>query len=272
MDKYAVIGNPVAHSKSPFIHKLFAEQTGQDMEYGAILSPLNGFNDAVVRFIQSGGKGMNVTLPFKEQAYALAQTLSDAAQKAEAVNTLIFHQGQIQGHNTDGVGLIADLHFHQVPITNKRVLLVGAGGAARGVIPPLLEGKPAVLHLANRTVDKALSLAMHFKGFGNVEASGLQEVPLGHFDLIINASSASLSGERPEIGEGLVGNTTVCYDMLYSREATSFNRWAKAQGAAKTLDGLGMLVEQAAESFYLWRGIRPQTEKVREKLREALMN
>lgn len=272
MDKYAVIGNPVAHSKSPLIHKMFAEQTGQAMEYGAILSPLDRFHETVEQFRETGGKGLNVTLPFKEQAYSIAHWLSDAAKKAKAVNTLIFGDGKIEGHNTDGVGLIADLLHHKIKIEGKRILLVGAGGAARGVILPLLHEKPALLHLANRTAEKALLLAKHFYAYGNLSASGLQAVPDGHFDLIINASSASLNGERPDIGEGLVGCETVCYDMLYSREDTSFNRWAQLQGAAKTIDGLGMLVEQAAASFYLWRGVRPRTDTVRERLRETLMS
>ncbi|WP_102794824.1 shikimate dehydrogenase [Bowmanella denitrificans] len=270
MDQYAVFGNPIAHSKSPFIHKMFAEQTGQSLHYAAILSPLDGFAESVSTFIASGGRGANVTVPFKEQAFKLVEQLSPAARQAGAVNTLIYQDGKLLGDNTDGIGLVKDLLFHGVVLQGKKILIIGAGGATRGVVLPILEQTPASLHIANRTAEKALSLAKHVPSFARVTGSGLNDIPDTSFDLIINASSASLSGDSPNIDAAYMVNKPVCYDMVYSKEDTAFNLWCQQQGASMTLDGLGMLVEQAAQSFYLWRGIMPDTQPVRQALRMSL--
>ncbi|GGO66902.1 shikimate dehydrogenase [Bowmanella pacifica] len=270
MDKYAVFGNPIAHSKSPFIHKMFAEQTGQSLDYSAILSPLDGFADTIRAFISSGGKGANVTVPFKEQAYKLADQLSEAAEQAGAVNTLIYKEGKLYGDNTDGIGLVKDLLFHDVVLQGKKILIIGAGGATRGVVLPILKQTPASLHIANRTAEKALNLATHFASFASVTGSGLDDIPHTTFDLIINASSSSLSGDAPNIDAAYIANKPVCYDMVYGKEDTAFNLWCQQQGTSVTLDGLGMLVEQAAQSFYLWRGVMPDTQPVRQALRNML--
>ncbi|GAA0372805.1 shikimate dehydrogenase [Bowmanella denitrificans] len=270
MDQYAVFGNPIAHSKSPFIHKMFAEQTGQSLHYAAILSPLDGFAESVSTFIASGGRGANVTVPFKEQAFKLVEQLSPAARQAGSVNTLIYQDGKLLGDNTDGIGLVKDLLFNGVGLKDKAVLILGAGGATRGVVLPILKQQPGMLHIANRTAAKAEELARHFCQFGPVTGSGLEAIPPMAFDVVINASSSSLSGESPDIASSYIANQPVCYDMVYGKEITAFNNWCAAQGAGLTLDGLGMLVEQAAQSFYLWRGIMPDTQPVRQALRMSL--
>jgi shikimate dehydrogenase len=268
MDRYAVIGNPIAHSKSPLIHGAFARQTGQDLEYGRILGDPEDFGGDVRRFFEGGGRGLNVTVPFKEQARALASELSARAEVAGAVNTLVpLLGGGLYGDNTDGVGLIADLAVnHGFDFRGKRVLLLGAGGASRGVLAPLLDTGVTALVVANRTASKAYELASRAAALGRVCGCGMDELGSTAFDLIVNGTSAGLAGVVPEIPACLApGGWT--YDMLYADEPTPFCRWGIAQGAVRTLDGLGMLVEQAAESFHLWRGVRPQTQPVIEMLR-----
>lgn len=262
-DRYAVFGHPIAHSKSPLIHAAFARQTGQDMTYEAILAPKDGFADSVAQFIAAGGRGANVTVPFKEQAFALANRRSPRAERAGAVNTLTFDAGGIRGDNTDGAGLVADLtrNLH-CTLAGKRILLLGAGGAARGVVEPLLEQAPAALVIANRTVGRAQELAGLFgRGVAACGFDGL-DTP---FDLIINATAASLAGELPPLSPRVLAAGALAYDMMYGRD-TPFLGFARAHGAA-TADGLGMLVEQAAEAFYLWRGVRPDTAPVIANLR-----
>ncbi|MEZ5541226.1 MAG: shikimate dehydrogenase [Pseudomonadota bacterium] len=268
-DHYAVLGNPIAHSKSPRIHSLFARQTQQALDYTAILVPLDGFAAAVADFAAAGGKGVNITVPFKEQAWRLAASRSPVAERAGAVNTLVLHpDGNHHGDNTDGIGLVRDLRGnHGVTLAASRILLLGAGGAARGVIEPLLDEKPRLLVIANRTADKALELARHFCTLGRIEGCGLDAVAGQSFDVIINATAASLSGAVPALPDDVVGDTTRCYDMMYGSEPTAFMRWAQARGARQVMDGLGMLVEQAAAAFWLWRGVRPDTAAVIAALR-----
>lgn len=268
-DRYAVMGNPIAHSKSPRIHTLFAEQTGQDLEYTAILVEPGHFTGAVAEFHASGGKGLNITVPFKQEAWTLAARRSERAERAGAVNTLLLEaSGEHFGDNTDGAGLVRDLlHNHGAILKGKRLLLVGAGGAARGVLEPLLDEQPALLVVANRTPGKAVELARLFCELGRVEGCGFADLEGQSFDLVINATAAGLSGTVPDLPASVVGAGTWCYDMMYADEPTAFVRWATARGAARALDGLGMLVEQAAESFYLWRGIRPDTAPVIAALR-----
>jgi shikimate dehydrogenase len=271
MDHYAVMGNPVAHSKSPRIHTLFAEQTSQQLLYEAILVEKNCFKEAVADFLQRGGKGLNITVPFKEEAWALATTRSERAERAGAVNTLILDQnGRHFGDNTDGAGLVRDLlQNHGTTLKNKRLLLVGAGGAARGVIEPLLNENPALLVIANRTADKAIELARLFCELGHTEGCGLDDVAGQSFDLIINATAASLAGQVPALPDSVITPGSSCYDMMYADKPTAFMEWAQQRGAAHCMDGLGMLVEQAAESFYLWREVRPDTGPVIQALRTA---
>lgn len=266
-DQYAVIGNPIEHSKSPQIHSLFARQTGQDMHYDKILG--ESFADDVQRFFASGGKGLNVTVPFKEQAFDLADELSDRAKTAGAVNTLIaLENGNIRGDNTDGVGLVTDLSCnHLFNFAGANILLLGAGGASKGVIRPLLEQSPARLVIANRTAAKAIELAQQVKDLGPVVGMGLDELAGHQFDLIINGTAAGLSDEIPAIPEDCLADGGWTYDMMYASEPTEFVKWGRLHNAGKALDGLGMLVEQAAESFFLWRGIRPETSQVIDALR-----
>lgn len=262
-DRYAVFGHPIAHSKSPQIHAAFARQTGQDMRYEAILAPLDGFAASVAAFIASGGLGANVTVPFKQEAFKLAGRLSPRARRAGAVNTLSFDAEGILGDNTDGAGLVADLTRNLLcPLAGKRILLLGAGGAARGVIEPLLDQQPAQLVIANRTVSRAQELAELF-GRG-VSACGFDAAD-APFDVIVNATAASLAGELPPLSPQAFTSNTLAYDMMYGHD-TPFLTFARAHGAAVT-DGLGMLVEQAAEAFYGWRGVRPDTTSVIAKLR-----
>ncbi|MBX9912422.1 MAG: shikimate dehydrogenase [Pseudomonadaceae bacterium] len=271
MDHYGVFGNPIAHSKSPLIHRLFAAQTGQTLSYEPLLAPLENFVGFAREFFATG-LGANVTVPFKEQAFRLADQLSARAQRAGAVNTLMkLADGRLLGDNTDGAGLVRDLTVNAgLSLTGKRILLLGAGGAVRGVLEPLLAERPAALVVANRTVAKAEQLAREFADLGPIMASGFDwlDEPV---DLIINGTSASLAGDVPPIAASLIQpGHTLCYDMMYAKQATAFNAWAAAQGAAQTLDGLGMLVEQAAEAFALWRGLRPQSAPVLAHLRELL--
>jgi len=271
MDHYGVFGNPIAHSKSPLIHRLFAAQTGQSLSYEPLLAPLEDFVGFARAFFVNG-RGANVTVPFKEQAFRLADQLTARAQRAGAVNTLMkLDDGRLLGDNTDGAGLVRDLTVNAgLSLSGKRILLLGAGGAVRGVLEPLLAERPAALVVANRTVAKAEQLAREFADLGPIMASGFDwlDEPV---DLIINGTSASLAGDVPPIAASLIQlGHTLCYDMMYAKQATAFNAWAAAQGAAQTLDGLGMLVEQAAEAFYLWRGVRPDSAPVLAQLRELL--
>lgn len=270
-ERYAVIGNPVAHSRSPWIHARFAEQTAQKIEYGALLSPLGEFAAAVTGFRENGGRGANVTVPFKEEAFVLATELSPRAEAAGAVNTLIFSAGAIRGDNTDGYGLMRDLSKNLgFRIAGKRVLLLGAGGAARGVLMPLLEENPAQLTVANRTVGKArimtASLPEALRGVPVI--GGYGDLGGESFDLVINATSAGLSDEPLPLPRDVFAPGSLAYDLVYGRE-TAFMRSAMDDGAARSSDGLGMLVEQAAESFFLWRGVRPDTTAVLAALRSA---
>lgn len=271
MDKYAVFGNPIAQSKSPFIHTEFAKQTSQALEYSAIGPEVDQFQSAITSFIAAGGKGANVTAPFKEQAYEMASHLSERAQLAQAVNTLSFNSdGSVSGDNTDGAGLLADLINHSAPL-GKRVLLIGAGGAARGVIQPLLEQNPEVLVITNRTHSKAEALAEYFKSHGNITALTAEQLnQQGEFDLVINSSSSSLFGELPDIPASIFKDQGFAYDMSYKATNTVFVDWALANGVAKAIDGLGMLVGQAAESFYVWREVKPDTSPVETLLRQQL--
>jgi len=271
-DRYAVVGHPVAHSRSPFIHERFAHQTGQSMTYSRIDAAPAQFESVVKRFFAEGGKGLNVTLPQKQAAAILADELTPRARTAGAVNTLARQDdGRLLGDNTDGAGLARDLLNNlRVTIAGRRVLLLGAGGAARGVLAPLLGLKPAELTVANRTPDRARELAAGFAAFGECRGCGFEDARRGPYDVIINATSASLASEVPPLPPGAVGNRTFCYDMAYGADDTSFVRWAQAQGAARTAMGLGMLVEQAAESFHLWRGVRPDTASVIAALKAEL--
>ncbi|MBS0335755.1 MAG: shikimate dehydrogenase [Proteobacteria bacterium] len=263
-DRYAVIGNPVAHSKSPWIHARFAVQTGQDIVYQPLLAPKDGFAATVEAFRAAGGRGANVTLPFKEEACAISTRLSERARAAQAVNTLIFSGSEIRGDNTDGYGLVRDLAANLgFAIAGCRILLAGAGGAARGVVLPLLAERPSALVIANRTVDKARVLA---GGFAGVRACGYSDLAGEGFDLVINATSAGLSDAALPLPRGIFLAGSLAYDMVYGRD-TAFMRQARADGAARAADGLGMLVEQAAESFFLWRGVRPDTAPVLSALR-----
>jgi shikimate dehydrogenase len=271
MDKYAVIGNPIEHSKSPEIHAAFARQTGEPIEYGRLLGNPDDFTGDVRRFLAEGGLGLNVTVPFKEQAWRLADELSPRAHTAGAVNTLIrLDNNTLRGDNTDGIGLVRDLTLNQgFRFDGKRILMLGAGGAVRGVMRPLLEQQPKRVIIANRTAAKAYSLANGLSSYGQVAGCGLDELEDMQFDLIINGTSSGLSGEVPDLPDGLLDSNGWCYDMLYSRQATPFQRWGREHHAARSLDGLGMLVEQAAESFYLWRGVLPETAPVIAMLHET---
>lgn len=268
-DRYAVMGNPIAHSKSPLIHRQFAEQTGQALAYDAILVDLGQFAGAVEAFRAAGGKGLNVTVPFKQDAWRLATRRTRRAERAGAVNTLWWEtDDRLCGDTTDGVGLVRDLRAnHGIELEQRRVLLVGAGGAARGVIEPLLAERPATLVIANRTPGRAHELAAIFGGLGPVAGCGFEALAGRAFDLVINATAAGLAGEVPPLPESVFASGACAYDMMYGSEPTAFVRWSLAQGCATALDGLGMLVEQAAEAFFIWRGVRPDTAPVITRLR-----
>jgi len=276
IDRYAVIGNPVAHSKSPQIHTLFAHESGQDIAYGRLLAPLDGFRETVERFRAEGGRGLNVTVPFKEEAYRLATVHSERARAAEAVNTLRFDADVIFGDNTDGAGLVRDIRDNLgFAIAGRRVLLLGAGGAARGVIAPLLAEGPSELAIANRNIERARVLERHFAAHSGphvapaVQASTYEALSGSRFDIVVNATSASLAGALPPLPCGVFAAGSLAYDMMYGTGPTPFLEWARGQGAGLTADGLGMLIEQAAESFFVWRGIRPRTATVFASLRAA---
>jgi len=270
IDRYLVMGNPVAHSKSPIIHRMFAEQTDQALEYDALLVETDDFAKAVDEFRQTGGLGCNVTVPFKQEAWKLAEKRSDRAQRAGAVNTLKFESDQpVFGDNTDGIGLLRDLQQNlELELEGCRVLVLGAGGAVRGILEPLLLQNPDQVVIGNRTQQRAEALAHEFSSLGVVLVSALEDLQDG-FDLIINGTAASLQGKVPELPEGLVHENSFCYDMMYAPVATAFQSWAD-QHRVRNADGLGMLVEQAAESFQIWRGVQPQTRPVIRALRAAM--
>jgi shikimate dehydrogenase len=269
-DQYAVFGNPIGHSKSPIIHSAFARQTGQDMTYKSILAPLDGFDDAVEAFIAAGGRGANVTVPFKQEAFQLVTRLTPRAELAGAANTLIFQGDEIVGDNTDGVGLLRDITINLgYPVAGKRVLLLGAGGASRGVVGPLLEAGITSLTIANRTVPRAKLVAERFAPLGPVTGCGYDELAGQSFDIVINATSASLSGSMPALPVGIFAPGSLAYKMMYGLGDTPFRIFAREQGAAIISEGLGMLVEQAAESFFVWRGVRPEARPVMELLQKA---
>jgi shikimate dehydrogenase len=269
MDRYAVIGNPIAHSRSPQIHAAFAVQTGEELSYGRLLVDPVRFDDEVHAFFADGGKGLNVTVPFKERAFRCADMSSERAQSAGAVNTLMARDGSILGDNTDGIGLVRDLGCnHRFNFRGARILLLGAGGAARGVVHPLLEEQPHSLVIANRTAEKAVQLAA-LTASPTARGCGLADLENARFDLIINATAAGLDAQVPAIPDGCLAPGGWTYDMMYGAEPTAFVHWGRARKAALALDGVGMLVEQAAESFRLWRGIAPDTAPVIEALRHA---
>jgi shikimate dehydrogenase len=272
MDQYRVYGNPIKQSRSPFIHQYFAKETEQQLNYQSELVAVDGFDKKIRKFISEQGKGANITVPFKEQALAICDQLSERARLAGAVNTLSFIDGQILGDNTDGLGLVQDLQRNNVKLKNSRILLLGAGGAAKGVILPLLECHPQMIVVANRTVSKAESICKQFnvdKNNSKLKACGFDDV-VNDFDIIINATSASLSGQVPSIPAQIISADVVCYDMVYGRELTPFLMWAKEQGSDHLIDGLGMLVGQAAESFAIWREVKPEVESVIASLRKSL--
>lgn len=273
-DRYAVIGNPVAHSKSPLIHAAFARQTGEAVEYGTLLAPPDGFARAAAEFRAGGGRGLNVTVPFKFDALAFAQELTARARSAGAVNTLKFGDEKVLGDNTDGIGLVRDIRDNlHCRIAGRRVLLMGAGGAAHGVVHPLVAERPAALVIANRTAARADALAGELRvGTSESEtmiASGGYDALDGEFDVVINATAASLEGDVPPLPEHVFAPGALAYDMMYGREPTPFLRFALRCGIKQCADGIGMLVEQAAESFFVWRGVRPLTAAVIATLKKV---
>lgn len=270
-DQYAVFGNPINHSKSPAIHRQFAEQTGQDLHYAKQLVAEDEFVQTAQAFFAQGGKGLNVTVPFKLEAFGFAQQLTPRAQRAGAVNTLALQMdGSILGDNTDGIGMVHDMHNLGWDIEAKRVLIVGAGGAVRGILQPLLAEHPSQLVIANRTQSKAEELVAEFHDLGDLLALGFEQLAGERFDIVINGTSASLSGDLPPLPQDLLNENAACYDLMYGAEPTVFLKWAAENGAAKMADGLGMLVGQAAEAFYLWRHIRPEVVPVITALRRQL--
>jgi shikimate dehydrogenase len=270
-DRYAVVGNPVAHSKSPIIHAAFARQTGEQIEYGRLLAPLDGFMRTVEQFRAEGGKGLNVTVPFKLEAFRYVTAYSPRAREAAAVNTLKFEDGRILGDNTDGVGMVRDIEDNlNFSLAGKRVLLLGAGGAAQGVTGPLLDKAPACLVIANRTPDKAIALAQRCQDRArnaDIVGSGYDALEGRSFDVLINATSSSLRDDVPRLPAGIFAAGSLAYDMMYGKGLTPFLQWARREGAQALADGLGMLVEQAAESFHVWRGVRPRSHPVIEMLK-----
>ncbi len=272
VDQYAVFGNPIKHSRSPQIHAAFAEQTGQALHYRAHKVELGRFAEVASEFFRNGGRGLNITVPFKLDAFEFADELSGRARRAGAVNTLARGEdGRIYGDNTDGVGMVRDINDNLGwSLAGKRILVLGAGGAVRGILGPLLKQRPDELVVANRTLEKAEALAELFAELGPVSGQPFEALPGRQFDLIINGTSASLSGDLPPLPSHILSNEGSAYDMMYGAEPTPFMRWAAAEAAWAVSDGLGMLVEQAAESFCIWRGVRPDTRPVIELIRQSL--
>ncbi len=264
IDQYCVFGNPIAQSKSPDIHRQFARQTGENLDYQKQLVEVDGFNEAATAFFNGGGLGLNITAPFKLDAYNFADQLTERAKNAGAVNTLKKSEnGTILGDNTDGQGMVSDISENLGwPLRDQRVLILGAGGAVRGVLQPLLEKNPKQLVIANRTLSKAQILADEFLTYGKIDVCEFDQLAGRHFDLVINGTSAGLSGNLPPLPDGFVDAESYCYDMTYGATPTVFMQWAKQQGVNSIADGLGMLVGQAAESFRLWRGVFPQVTPV----------
>jgi len=267
-DRYALVGHPISHSRSPLIHQLFARQTGENLTYELIDATPEEFETAVLGFSAAGGLGMNVTVPYKETAYALCRSHGKEAEAAAAVNTITFRKGSVHGDNTDGTGFIRDLCVNQAQeIASKRVLILGAGGAARGVIHPILAQNPASLVIANRTIERAETLLQELEFPGELSICSFDELEgVEQFDIVINATSAGLKGEQPPFPASLVNQGTFCYDFAYSLKPTPFVTWAEANGAGQAVQGWGMLVEQAADSFAIWRGNRPDTKPILSKL------
>jgi len=271
IDRYAVVGNPITHSLSPQIHRLFADQTQQSMSYEAIELSLDDFPAQIRELQQQGLRGANVTVPFKQQAWEICQQTSPRAELAGAVNTLVFMDGgEISGDNTDGAGLTRDLIYnHNTPVAQQKILIMGAGGATRGVLSPLLALDPDSITIVNRTLDKAEKLALDFNPVGQISVCSYDSLGAEKFDLIINATAAGLSNQVPPICEEVLSSNSICYDMMYNLNGpTAFVEWAQSRGAASAIDGLGMLIEQAAESFYIWRGVRVSTAEVIKNLRQ----
>jgi shikimate dehydrogenase len=268
IDRYGVMGYPVSHSRSPVIHRLFALQTGQDMQYELLQVSPEKLETAIRQFQRTGGKGLNITLPHKTEVAKLVDRMSERASNAGAVNTIVFRNGEMYGDNTDGFGLLRDLSVNLgIQLEGANILILGAGGATRGIVGPLLEMQPAGLRIANRTLGKAQALADHFESQGPVSACRFNVIPVSDsYDLIINATSADLQGDTPPYPDTAVSEGTFCYDLSYGLNATPFSVWAREHGAAKSVMGWGMLVEQAAESFHLWRGIRPDTAPVLKQM------
>lgn len=268
LDRYAVFGHPIKHSKSPYIHQLFAAQTQQQISYNLQDVPAESFTAAMKDFFQQGGKGLNCTVPLKEIAWQQVDTLSERARHSKAVNTISLQKNAtLLGDNTDGIGLVTDLAFnHAIPLLNSRILILGAGGASRGIIAPLMAASPSQIFIANRTIAKALILANDFSRLGEISGGGFDSIKNQQFNLIINATSTSLTGKLPPLATNILAKKGYCYDLAYSNQATPFVLWGQAQNAKKSLDGLGMLVEQAAEAFYIWRGVRPKTAKIIKQL------
>lgn len=272
IDKYAVFGNPIKHSKSPVIHTAFAKQCDQAMLYRAVKVEIDGFDVAAKQFFEGGGSGLNVTVPFKQDAYDFADKKSVRAERAGAVNTLTYNSdGTVSGDNTDGIGLVKDMIANLGwTINGLRILVLGAGGAVRGVLEPLLREHPSELLVVNRTAERASDLAQQFSDLGPIEGGAYSLIGQRQFDLIINGTSAGLSGEMPELPSTILTERSCCYDMVYGAEPTVFMRWAAHHAAWAVADGLGMLVEQAAESFYLWRRARPESGPVIGKIRASI--
>ncbi len=268
IDRYGVMGYPISHSRSPVIHRLFALQTGQDIQYELLQVSPEKLETAVRQFQRTGGKGLNITVPHKSEVARLVDQMSDRAATAGAVNTLAFNGGEIYGDNTDGIGLLRDLAVNLgISLKGANVLVLGAGGATRGIVGPLLEMQPASLIIANRSLSKAETLVEHFSRSGPVSACRFNDVPVSDsYDLIINATSAGLKGEAPPYPAAAISKSTFCYDLSYGLKPTPFSAWAREAGAAQSVMGWGMLVEQAAESFKLWRGVRPETRPVLKQM------
>lgn len=268
IDRYGVMGHPVSHSRSPVIHRLFALQTGQKMQYELLHVAPDNLETAVRQFQRTGGKGLNITVPHKRAVINLVDLISERASTAGAVNTLVFRGSEIHGDNTDGIGLLRDLDVNlDVALEGSNILILGAGGATRGIVGPLLEMQPRSLCIANRTVDKAEVIAANFERYGPISACRFDAVPVDEpYDLVINATSAGLQGETPPYPEEAISGETFCYDLSYGLSPTPFSNWARDHGAARSVMGWGMLVEQAAESFEIWRGVRPDTVPVLKQM------
>ncbi len=267
---YAVFGNPVAHSKSPAIHQLFAEQFDLELQYQAIPVETGQFVQALTEFFSLGGKGLNITVPFKQEAYEACEILTQRARACQSVNTIwLDEQARVNGDTTDGQGLVNDLTTNNISLQGAAVLIMGAGGTVRSILQPLLHEKPDNLTIVNRTVSKAQSLAIQFSNEGLVSACSYDDLKVKRFDLVINATSSSLQGELPPLPATILNHAAACYDLMYGDEDTVFMQWARDNGAAMVLDGLGMLVEQAAVGFSIWHGKQPDTAKVLHKLRSS---